>query len=391
MTPGQPRFRAVTVAIATVAFTASGCSDDEDDAAPAVGDLGVIDVQELDLPFGDAFLSPNGERIATYAETELCVYAATGEQERCVDQELRLDANSIRWNADGTRLVFTENFFVYFDEPDVWTLDAESGDLTNLTDDGVEASGLDVVTGGDETAADIDLVPVWVDDETVRFLRWQRSEDESSVDVMEVSADGGEPENVGSLATQTAPIDIAYTADDRAAYAREDQDDVALSDLSGGDAESISDDTTSMVSASDSGEDLLVMPNPAASDYTANWPTATVVPVDGGAPTEIADSVRWVTWRSGSAGIAYTSVDVEDPREITLWLTADAGSEGREISTGSFLAPYRDAGWRSPVWSTQDTILLMQDTTMDDDSNDEEESTSLGEPFRYVLLHLGTG
>lgn len=386
MRPGPARLHAVPLALATVALAISGCSDDEDDA-PNVGDLEVTDVQELDLPFGDAFLAPNGERIATYTEDELCVYSAEGEQQRCVDRELALDANSIRWNAEGTRLLFTENFFEYLYEPDVWMLDAESGDVTNLTDDGVDESGPDLMTDPEdgEPAADIDTVPVWADDETVRFLRWHRSEDEeSTVEVMEVPADGGDPESVGDLATGTAPIDIGYTPDGRAVYARADQEDVALSDLSGEDVRSISDDTTSLFSVSDSGEDLLVMPNPAAASYSADWPAVTVVPVDGGEPTEIADSVRWATWRSGSEGIVYASMDVDDPRTTTLHLLADADSESRNVSTGSYLAPYRGASWRSPVWSTQDTILLMQE-------NDSGDSADGGEPFQYVLLHLGTG
>ncbi|MGH3455554.1 MAG: hypothetical protein ACRDP2_14120, partial [Nocardioidaceae bacterium] len=63
----------LTTSILTAdAFTLAGCADD----SPPVDDLEVIEVEELDLPEGDAFLSPDGERIATYASAELCVYNA---------------------------------------------------------------------------------------------------------------------------------------------------------------------------------------------------------------------------------------------------------------------------------------------------------------------------
>lgn len=385
MTHRPPRSLVVSVAIAAVLLAVAIWSRD----SVAVDDLEVVETQELDLPFGDAYLAPNGERIATYAEGELCVYGADGERQRCVDEELRLDANSIRWDPGGTRLVFTENFYEYFEEPDLWLLDAVSGDLTNLTDDGVDpGDGRSMLTSDSDEAAtaDLDLLPSWVDDSTIRFLRWHRSDDDenSTVEVLEIPADGGDPESIGTLATATAPAGIAYAQDDRAAYDRIDEEDVVLADLAGEDAESIADDTQYTVAVSAGGDEVLVAPMAGAYLSPEDAPPAKVVPVDGGEATEIDAPLRWVTWRTGGNGLAYATYDVrEDPLQVTIELAADPGGDGREIETGQYFPPYREAGLRSPVWSTQDTILLMRETDSDDDSEGDEQ------PFQYVLVHLG--
>ncbi|MGH3484398.1 MAG: TolB family protein [Nocardioidaceae bacterium] len=195
----------LTTSILTAdAFTLAGCADD----SPPVDDLEVIEVEELDLPEGDAFLSPDGERIATYASAELCVYNAEGEEQTCVDDELVLDAASIRWSPDGSRLVYTENYYDFFHDPDVWVVEAESGEPTNLTDDGVAEDELRLDEAAEEDEPDLDGSPTWIDDDTIRFLRWDRAAEE--VAVMDVAADGGDPEQVGGLASETPPTSIAY-------------------------------------------------------------------------------------------------------------------------------------------------------------------------------------
>jgi dipeptidyl aminopeptidase/acylaminoacyl peptidase len=374
MVSGPTRRTSLVLVIAASAAALAGCSDDSD--GPSVDSLEVVDTQVLDLPFSDAFLSPNGERIATYAEEELCVYSSAGEEERCVDEEVEVDPNSIEWAADGSRLAFTENFYQYFHDPDVWTLDADSGELTNLTDDGVDEGGLDIQA--DDSDADIDVSPVWMDDSTVRFLRWHR--DEETVEVLEVAADGGDPEQVGSLATSTAPGTIAYSPDgEQVAYLRyEDEEDLVLADLAGEDVTTVADGTTFAASFSADGEHVLAAPL-GVMYAPSEAPPALVVPTDGGDPTELGESVFWAAWRAEGDGllVAEQLGPGEDPTEMSLQLTDDGSDEGREVTTGPFVPPFRQASWRLPVWSTQDTVLLMR-------RSEEAESG-----FEYVLVQLG--
>jgi dipeptidyl aminopeptidase/acylaminoacyl peptidase len=366
-----PRSLIVSVVVAAALLAVALWSRD----SVAVGDLEVAETQELDLPFGDAYLAPNGERIAVYAEEELCVYTADGEEERCVDDPTSLDPNSVRWNPDGSRLLFTENFYQYFDEPDIWLLDADSGEVTNLTDDGVEEGGLDI----EESGADVDVSPEWVDDgSTVRFLRWHQDDD--AVDVMELPADGGEPEQVGVLATDSAPGLISYSPDgERAAYARMAEEDTVVADLDGENVETIADGTSYMPAFSPDGESVLAMPLYGGYDPSEVPPTR-VVPVDGGEATEL-DRLRWAAWRTGGKGLATAEVGVEENvGQVTMRIGEDADDEGHEVGEGTYLPPYRGATWLPPVWSEQDTILLMELVEGDEDE---------GNDFRYVLLHLG--
>lgn len=392
MGSGPARFFTLPLAIATAAAFVAGCSDDDDETLPDVDGLDVVEIQELDLPFGDAYLAPNGERIATYADNELCIHSADGEQERCVAQDVSLDANSIRWSSDGTRLVYTEDLYKRFLESDIWLLDAESGDLTNLTDDGVAADdGNAILNPADEegAGADLDAVPVWVDDDSaIRFLRWNRGEEDSTVEVLEMPSDGGDPESIGTLATETAPVDVAYSADGGlAAYNRADDEDTALTDLEGESAESIADDAAHLVSFSSDGEDLLVAPN-AGYNYP-DMPPVKVVSVDGDETTELDGTVGWATWRTGGDGLAYATYDLKDPERIALRLAADAGGDGREVDDGGLIAPYREATWRPPVWSSQDTILLMRQQDRPDETESEDTEDDGASPFQYVLVHLG--
>jgi hypothetical protein len=59
-------------------------------------------------------------------------------------------------------------------------------------------------------------------------------------------------------------------------------------------------------------------------------------------------------------------------------LRAISSADGREVATGEYSAPYRMANGRAPVWSTLDTMLLI-------DTSDEADPDEL----RHVLVHFG--
>ncbi len=131
---------------------------------------------------------------------------------------------------------------------------------------------------------------------------------------------------------------------------------MVVAGLDGEDVEMIIDDTLASPEFSADGEEVLVAP------YVGG-----LAPEDA-APTEIVTS-------DGEE----VALDEEDPGHVSLQLAADGSADGREVTTGVYAAPYRMATGRSPVWSTQDTMLLMD---MSEDTGTEVEP-------RYVLVHFG--
>jgi hypothetical protein len=375
MSSGPTRTSALSVAIAAGAASLVGCSDDP----TPIPDLEVVDVQPLDLPPGDAYLSPDGGRIATYAHTQLCVYTTDAEKQLCADDPIVLDPNSIRWNPDGDRLLYTDPYRPYpyeRQEPDVWSFDAESGEVTNLTDDGVDPADVTHrATPPEDVDGDFDVLPVWVDDSTIRFLRKDWS-NEYTAAVMELPADGGEPEQVGTLETRYVPDTVTYTPDGRqAAYEAEYYTE--LSDLDG-DVDTIADDQSFTTAFSPDGSKVLAVPRGVDDPRGTDDRVPTVVSVDDGHLKELYEPIRWATWQPDGDALAFARA--EDAERFPLRIAGDVNEVGSNtglLSERSFLPPHRDANLLSPVWSEQDTMLLMERT--DEGPNG----------FRYVLVHLG--
>jgi Tol biopolymer transport system component len=146
-------------------------------------------------------LSPDGRLLAASMPADsprggqLCVYAVDGlAQQSCTDLS-GLDAGL---SPDSRRLAFAEQAFNLLRDGDLWVMDAATGNLTNLTDDG--ARGRLPVSGRAPKFPEylVDVSPAWsVDGRSLAFSRstwrdgaWQGNE----IDV--VSADGGTPERL---------------------------------------------------------------------------------------------------------------------------------------------------------------------------------------------------
>lgn len=148
-------------------------------------------------------LSPDGARIAAAASdfSQLCVYdAATLAQQACADLaplEAGLRIGDVAWSPDSTKLALAEQSFVRFVDGDLWLMDAATGDLTNLTDDGVNAR----IPFGDDTDVDfdalyLDVSPTWRPDGSgVTFSRttWRKGAGLTGNVIVTVPVTGGEP------------------------------------------------------------------------------------------------------------------------------------------------------------------------------------------------------
>jgi len=180
-------------------------------ASKSAAEWQVIQQREIEIEGGQILsLSPDGKWLAVEKGQMLCTYQVESLTEQaCAQLESRsLDLHSVTWSPDSTKIAFTENFLVYFHESDLWLMEAETGELNNLTDDGVDRYQI----GGEVMdKALIDLTPAWSPDgEMLLFVRSTRSGgDWQGTALYRIPTKGGDPEKVLSV-TDEEPIIVRY-------------------------------------------------------------------------------------------------------------------------------------------------------------------------------------
>ncbi|MGH2562320.1 MAG: TolB family protein, partial [Thermomicrobiales bacterium] len=128
-------------------------------------------------------LSPDGTRFVASKSagarlTDLCVYdVATLTEQTCGDLEARriaISLDSVVWSPDSTKITFAEDAFRIFVDGDLWLMDAATGELTNVTDDGYEGR-IEVWDDDEEwpeTPIHVDILPAWApDSRSIAFSR----------------------------------------------------------------------------------------------------------------------------------------------------------------------------------------------------------------------------
>ena len=294
------------------------------ESGPDVASLEVTGAEPVRAD-GPARLSPDGTRLLRMTG-EPCVTTLDGAEKQCVE-DVSADLPRARWSPDGTKVVFTDDFWRQFHEPDVRVFDVASGELTNLTDDGV-----DELDGGDpDQAARLDLLPSWSPDgSAVRFVRGTMEGE--STELVSVGVDGGEVTTVREVdCAATDLVALAWSADRVAWTCGIDEPEVWLAARDGGEPERVLTSTEGQdhmsLSFSPDGRWLLA---DSLSPYSAmtelDRGLARVVPVDGGDPVPVADGpVAFPTWSPGGHAVAY----VEPPGTVTV--VAEPGGEPREL------------------------------------------------------------
>lgn len=172
-------------------------------------------------------VSPDGTSIAVLdPHTSLCVFALPTQQEvACASlegQPIYPRAEDIVWSPDSSRLAFTEMGYTTGDDGDLWVMDATSGTLTNLTDDGYIGS---IFSLGDDASASfaIDSSPAWTPDG--QFISFARSDivdgERGGTALYKIPAAGGEPEALAPVSeTETGVVFYrsAWSADGATLY-----------------------------------------------------------------------------------------------------------------------------------------------------------------------------
>jgi Tol biopolymer transport system component len=149
------------------------------DGSPAAASGG----RAIDLPHARILaLSPDGKWIAAGTPSDgtpdhLCIYSVeTLKQQSCADlSELKagLRQEDVVWSPDSMQLAFGENSFKYLVDGDLWMMDAASGKLTDLTDDGFDKE-LPLLDKDNlpKTPIYVDILPAWSPDgRSITFSR----------------------------------------------------------------------------------------------------------------------------------------------------------------------------------------------------------------------------
>lgn len=179
-------------------------------SAPSpVSDLTIVEQRDFSLPNRRILgLSPDGRWLATIsADSEaqtLCAHAtaAIAEAPHCAAlSSSQVDPGSVTWSPDGSRLAFAEIAARGGGDSDVWTFEAATGTLVNLTEDEVTSEpGVSPAGHPDLGPVPVDTWPAWSPDgQTLAFARqvWDRSLREAAI--YAVPATGGTPTRLHQL------------------------------------------------------------------------------------------------------------------------------------------------------------------------------------------------
>lgn len=342
-----------------------------------VSTINVVSTTEIDLVAGpgnsSAQLAPDGEQFVYAAANNLCLYEKTTEI-RCVDTEvyeLRIDPETIRWSPDSRYVAFTEDFFRYFHEPDIWLWDTTTDTLRNLTDDGT----IRLTFAGFE--GNIDLLPTWLPDGTLMFLRYPNRAGSDMVmppEIYTIALDGGSLTQVGTLDVSDNWAVYSMTAlGDRllyvysAANADNPNNGIWVSNIDGSNAQQLvapGERTHIRTASALPGSDHILFYDAAGTIGTSNDPDRSWMQL---ASTEtgkvsLIDPDQFVVnagWSPDGSLLAYVVRDALNEENNGLYITDNPQNPGRMILAGTFIAP--TPRQEIPlVWGANNTLLLSQ-------------------------------
>lgn len=197
------RARGIRLIAAVTAATAltTACGDDDDGSTP--------DIAEIEVAYSDVVesagtvlgVSVQGDVLREGSDGEWCVADVAGTERDCWAVDQRIQPGLVAWSPDGSKIAFDGRVerAAAFDS-EVRVLDLESGEIVTLADD-----------GSDDPAGPQDLLPAWVDDAEVAFLRDRGG----SLQIVFAELDGDvETADVSSLSLREIVSPTAAVIDD---------------------------------------------------------------------------------------------------------------------------------------------------------------------------------
>jgi hypothetical protein len=357
------------------------------DAAGA--ELTVLSRDELPFTGGEAFLSPDGSRIAHVKGAQLCIYAASGVQEHCTNPKQEGDPRSIdtyfvRWSPDSQKITFTDNFLRFLLDPDIRVMDAASGKLSNITDDGTEK--FNISASNKQQNGHIDIAPFWsADSKRIFFVRCFApcTDFKSPTALYAIDASGGRPEKLGSLnAAFITVYSLALTADGKqlvymVANQGKDHPDngLWLADAAGQNAKQIL-QQEQPISVQLSADDQYVLGYSPYREALRLRPVEStdhrIVELTTGKTVEIDDQhpAMWPGWAPTGSAVAYIVREKDPDSEISgLYIAERPGAVGKLVYPSPSIGVVTLT--RGVQWASNNTMLVH-------------------EKGKHVLLHLGT-
>jgi Tol biopolymer transport system component len=216
------RILAALVAM-TLALAASvGPSSAATEPADAVSAITLIEQRVIEIPGSQLVsLSPDGGSIAVTRPAgadvaQLCIHDVATLAERVCADVSGLDAglwpDSVVWSPDSEWLAFAELWPLYVVDGDLWLMDASTGALANLLDDGYRGALLS--TSGDEVVwEDVITLPMYPtftpDSSAVTFSRnVVRAGEIESADIATVPITGGDAVRLGDVEREAPGVDF---------------------------------------------------------------------------------------------------------------------------------------------------------------------------------------
>jgi hypothetical protein len=361
-----------------------------------VDTLAVAEIVELPLLAGpartSAYLAPDGQRLAYFSGKAMCVFEIAIAAEylqlaqdqgvgfedaldaliqmpdkldgiRCIavqEAARGMDQETIRWSPDGRYLVMAEAFFRYLRDSDIWVLDTKTMALIDITYDG-EAK-YDMTVPASESAR-IDVVPRWMPDGRIVFLRYSgEGEDYDPPYVYTVQPDGSDLQQIGQLEAPArfAVSALAVSAEGRLAYNLWSGNDelkplsgVWISDLNGSNARQVwhnAEYPNIVPTALDWSPDGQYIALSLQPDFAATYqPEASLwqaVRVSDGQKVLFSSEyfVQSVGWSPDGSAIVYTTASALDKESEGLYVAAGPGAPGRLLvpahpDTGEYPTP----------------------------------------------------
>lgn len=336
---------------------------------PDVAKLKVTATKKVGLPESahPVQLSPDGRRIAYTASSQICVADIDGSHRICPKgKEMVADKTSFSWSPDGSKIALTDDFYRDELEPDIWVMDTKTGELKDLTDDGVTRWNI----SRPDPKAQLDLFPNWSSDgKTIRFTR-QSGTDKKTVDLESIPAGGGKVTKLGSISPGSTPYNnsVVFSPDGKMVAWSTGQsvpESAHLRQVSGGSVKTFTPKQRdyNLLSFSPDGKYLLMDSQLAYTGYTVMNGQPQVVTVDSGDTSPVAGdaSASYPTWLGGSDSLAFVKLEPKDPDNSQLRVVDGPGGKSRTLLSGQLgTASYRigSAGSKLLLYKQQNPTVL---------------------------------
>jgi hypothetical protein len=307
--------------------------------------IGAPMVRRFDGPaLTDVAVSPDADRLAVAGTDEICVVSTSAsgsfDADRCFPVAMSIASGSTTWSPDAGSLVFHHDLYRLDQEPDLVRLDLANGELTALTDDGIDGAPTD----GD--GSNIDVAPIFGPDGTLYFFRVDTSNGVQAA-LLEYDGDGvvtatgstvaGIPGTLGRRLDGTSIVTTVVGSDGAT--------ELVSIDTDGGPNRSIPDDGSAWAVAGAVRERaLLVVPDSSGSLQLsiADFATREISPIDL-PPLETTRRVSGAGLSPDGRRIAIITADQNDAAAHQL-LVADIADDASVapftvLATGPQFAP----------------------------------------------------